>query len=342
MKSCVTVSPHSHRFCFECLNKATGERKCIVCGGNRPPPIGKMVYCEVCPRAYHHDCYIPPMAKAPRGKWYCVNCISKAPPKPKRSSAKKPKDASMTTPIVTPDVTLITTPTDIKDSSTVTEVTPIEPKSTKEGGSEKTKSSSDRSKSRKKKAKDKDREKNKEKKNKDKDQSKIIEQDTSPVQSSLAIDEITEINNTQSSTCLPTFDATDNSPPQAQQSSFPPNSDDDADMTDASIPNLIHSTPTQDAAVSQDFANLSHASMNSDSILSDTNKHDLALNNSDSINSTVTMSAKEKAKKERKATKKLIKELAVCKTILEEMEVRQLRQCFFTVKFSCKLFYSGT
>lgn len=51
------------RYCFECKNKATGDRKCIVCGGLRPPPLGKMVYCELCPRAYHQDCYIPPMLK---------------------------------------------------------------------------------------------------------------------------------------------------------------------------------------------------------------------------------------------------------------------------------------
>lgn len=34
------------------------------------------------------------------------------------------------------------------------------------------------------------------------------------------------------------------------------------------------------------------------------------------------ISAKEKSKQERKATKKLMKELAVCKTVLEELEVR--------------------
>lgn len=52
-----------YRYCFECVNKATGDRKCIVCGGHRPQPVGKMIYCELCPRAYHHDCYIPPMIK---------------------------------------------------------------------------------------------------------------------------------------------------------------------------------------------------------------------------------------------------------------------------------------
>lgn len=47
-----------------------------------------MVLCELCPRAYHTDCYIPPLLKVPRGKWYCHGCISKAPP-PKKKTQKK-------------------------------------------------------------------------------------------------------------------------------------------------------------------------------------------------------------------------------------------------------------
>lgn len=81
-----------NRYCYECVNKATNERKCIVCGGHRPPPIGKMIYCELCPRAYHHDCYIPPLIKVPRGKWYCHGCASKAPPPKRRGPSKKAKD----------------------------------------------------------------------------------------------------------------------------------------------------------------------------------------------------------------------------------------------------------
>lgn len=77
------------RYCFECVNKATNERKCIVCGGHRPSPVGKMMYCDLCPRAYHADCYIPPMLKVPRGKWYCHGCAAKAPPPKKRSSSSK-------------------------------------------------------------------------------------------------------------------------------------------------------------------------------------------------------------------------------------------------------------
>ncbi|XP_061392487.1 uncharacterized protein LOC133327957 [Musca vetustissima] len=83
--------PEGDWYCYECVNKATNERKCIVCGGHRLPPVGKMIYCDLCPRAYHADCYIPPLLKVPRGKWYCHGCVSKAPPPKKRSSTSKPR-----------------------------------------------------------------------------------------------------------------------------------------------------------------------------------------------------------------------------------------------------------
>jgi PHD-finger. len=42
------------------MNKATGERNCIVCGKK----VGKnLVMCDLCPRAYHTDCLQPPLAK---------------------------------------------------------------------------------------------------------------------------------------------------------------------------------------------------------------------------------------------------------------------------------------
>lgn len=86
------------RYCYECVNKATNERKCIVCGGHRTAPVGKMIYCDLCPRAYHADCYIPPLLKVPRGKWYCHGCVSKAPPPKKRtSSSKSRKDRDSST-----------------------------------------------------------------------------------------------------------------------------------------------------------------------------------------------------------------------------------------------------
>lgn len=52
--------PVTSRYCHECMNKATGERNCLVCGKR----AGKnLVLCELCPRAYHTDCHNPVMPK---------------------------------------------------------------------------------------------------------------------------------------------------------------------------------------------------------------------------------------------------------------------------------------
>ncbi|XP_014299018.1 bromodomain adjacent to zinc finger domain protein 2B isoform X6 [Microplitis demolitor] len=76
--------PDGDWYCHECMNKATGERNCLVCGKR----IGKnLVLCELCPRAYHTDCHNPVMPKMPRGKWYCSNCHSKQPKK--RNSSRR-------------------------------------------------------------------------------------------------------------------------------------------------------------------------------------------------------------------------------------------------------------
>ncbi|KAJ9583619.1 hypothetical protein L9F63_022042, partial [Diploptera punctata] len=85
--------PDGDWYCYECMNKATGERNCIVCGKK----VGKnLVTCDLCPRAYHTDCLQPPLSKVPRGKWYCPTCQTKQPKK--RNSGRrsgthtKPKD----------------------------------------------------------------------------------------------------------------------------------------------------------------------------------------------------------------------------------------------------------
>ncbi|KAK7789353.1 hypothetical protein R5R35_011648 [Gryllus longicercus] len=68
--------PDGDWYCFECMNKATGERNCIVCGKR----AGRnLVVCEACPRAYHTDCLQPALAKVPRGKWFCSGCATRAP-----------------------------------------------------------------------------------------------------------------------------------------------------------------------------------------------------------------------------------------------------------------------
>ncbi|XP_063978157.1 bromodomain adjacent to zinc finger domain protein 2B isoform X6 [Diachasmimorpha longicaudata] len=81
--------PDGDWYCHECMNKATGERNCLVCGKR----AGKnLVLCELCPRAYHTDCHNPVMPKMPRGKWYCSNCHSKQPKK--RNSTRRSHNKS--------------------------------------------------------------------------------------------------------------------------------------------------------------------------------------------------------------------------------------------------------
>nr|XP_049700157.1 uncharacterized protein LOC110373752 isoform X3 [Helicoverpa armigera] len=78
--------PDGDWYCWECVNKARGERVCIVCGGATP---GRTIPCALCSRAYHQDCHYPPLLKNPRGKWYCSQCISRAPPKKPRNTKKR-------------------------------------------------------------------------------------------------------------------------------------------------------------------------------------------------------------------------------------------------------------
>ena len=90
--------PEGDWYCHECMNKATGERNCIVCGKKQSTTGTRLLLCELCPRAYHTDCLKPPLNKAPRGKWYCMNCISKKPQKRpvRKSNTPKAKDNETT------------------------------------------------------------------------------------------------------------------------------------------------------------------------------------------------------------------------------------------------------
>lgn len=54
------------------MNKATGERNCLVCGKR----VGKnLVLCELCPRAYHTDCHNPVMPKVSFSTIHTCECI---------------------------------------------------------------------------------------------------------------------------------------------------------------------------------------------------------------------------------------------------------------------------
>ncbi|KAF5304691.1 hypothetical protein FQA39_LY09468 [Lamprigera yunnana] len=87
--------PEGDWYCHECMNKATGERNCIVCGKKQSTSGTRLLLCELCPRAYHTDCLKPPLNKSPRGKWYCLNCIAKKPQKRtvRKSNTPKARDS---------------------------------------------------------------------------------------------------------------------------------------------------------------------------------------------------------------------------------------------------------
>jgi len=78
-KPAITIIPEGDWYCYECINKATGEKHCLVCGDQESKP--GLITCSSCPRAYHTSCIQPSMAKTPRGKWHCPGCNLKAPKK---------------------------------------------------------------------------------------------------------------------------------------------------------------------------------------------------------------------------------------------------------------------
>jgi len=77
-KPAITKIPEGDWYCYECINKATGARHCLVCGDQEGT---NLIHCTSCPRAYHTNCINPNMSKTPRGKWRCPGCNGKAPKK---------------------------------------------------------------------------------------------------------------------------------------------------------------------------------------------------------------------------------------------------------------------
>ncbi|CAH1403993.1 unnamed protein product [Nezara viridula] len=90
--------PEGDWFCHQCLNKAKGEKNCVVCGKK----VGRnLLICEMCPIAFHTDCMTPPLSKMPRGKWYCSNCAAKH---PKRKTTRRSQTQSLS-PIKSEEIT---------------------------------------------------------------------------------------------------------------------------------------------------------------------------------------------------------------------------------------------
>ncbi|KFM75592.1 Bromodomain adjacent to zinc finger domain protein 2B, partial [Stegodyphus mimosarum] len=92
-KPVMETIPDGDWYCFECLNKATGDNVCVICGTK-----GKLVECEACPKTFHLNCLDPPLSKMPKGKWYCSGCNLTRPKKScKKSSSNKEKENSKDT-----------------------------------------------------------------------------------------------------------------------------------------------------------------------------------------------------------------------------------------------------
>ena len=61
MTNVVPIQTLLSRYCYECINKATGAHHCLVCGHQDSKP--GLIHCSSCPRAYHTSCIQPSMAK---------------------------------------------------------------------------------------------------------------------------------------------------------------------------------------------------------------------------------------------------------------------------------------
>ena len=59
-KPVITNVPEGDWYCYECINKATGVKHCLVCGNQGGKNI---ITCSTCPRAYHTDCLSPQLSK---------------------------------------------------------------------------------------------------------------------------------------------------------------------------------------------------------------------------------------------------------------------------------------
>jgi len=75
--------PEGDWFCFECMNKNTIDKVCIVCGKK-----GKLLSCDTCPKVFHPNCIDPPVSKPPKGKWSCHICVRKPKKTPKTVSRR--------------------------------------------------------------------------------------------------------------------------------------------------------------------------------------------------------------------------------------------------------------
>ncbi|CAM1328202.1 Uncharacterised protein at_DN0847, partial [Pycnogonum litorale] len=60
--------PEGDWYCYQCLNKVTGDRLCCLCGTKGR----QMITCDNCPKLFHLECV--ELTKQPRGRWNCPCC----------------------------------------------------------------------------------------------------------------------------------------------------------------------------------------------------------------------------------------------------------------------------
>ncbi|XP_022258103.1 bromodomain adjacent to zinc finger domain protein 2B-like, partial [Limulus polyphemus] len=81
--------PDGDWYCYECLNKATSDKVCVLCGKQ-----GKLIGCDLCPKVFHVDCVGPPLSRPPKGKWTCVSCRPQKTSKQKSASREMDKETT--------------------------------------------------------------------------------------------------------------------------------------------------------------------------------------------------------------------------------------------------------
>ncbi|KAI1290023.1 Bromodomain adjacent to zinc finger domain protein 2B [Halotydeus destructor] len=94
--------PEGDWYCYECQNKNTIDKVCIVCGKK-----GKLLSCDICPKVFHPNCIDPPVTKPSKGRWCCHMCNRTRPRKalPKSTSNSRKGPAPFQSPVAEEKVT---------------------------------------------------------------------------------------------------------------------------------------------------------------------------------------------------------------------------------------------
>ncbi|XP_076366314.1 bromodomain adjacent to zinc finger domain protein 2B-like isoform X2 [Tachypleus tridentatus] len=81
--------PDGDWYCYECLNKATCDKVCVLCGKH-----GELIRCDLCSKVFHIDCVGLLLSRPPKGKWACVSCRPQKTGKQKSVLKEKDKEST--------------------------------------------------------------------------------------------------------------------------------------------------------------------------------------------------------------------------------------------------------